>query len=387
MNRNIVTGIDIGTHSVRILVAEQVKGEKTPRILSLKYKESRGLRHGYIVNFDEVVESLRGTIEEAEKSSGIRIKRAYVAVGGVSLGSSVAEGSVAVSRGDSEVSDHDVRRAVAASEINLADAANRAVIHTIPISFKLDGKKVMGRPVGMRGSKLEVKTLFITCLNQHLNDLVNAVGEAGLSVEDVLASPIAASFATLNKLQKVAGCVLADIGAETVSIVIFEEGAPVSLQVFPIGSTDITNDIALGLRISLEEAEEVKRGQNSNHSAPKRDSIIEARLSDIFELIEGHLKKIGRAGLLPAGIIIIGGGAKLNMIEEYAKSSLKLPAKVVPISFKTSLKHQVVDTSWAVAYGLCLVGLYNLEGEETMGIRLVQKTKNHFLRWLEQFVP
>ena len=166
------------------------------------------------------------------------------------------------------------------------------------------------------------RTLLVTSLEQHLNDLVSAIENTGILVDDVMASPLAASLVMLSKTQKRAGCVLANIGAETVSIAVFENSIPISLKVFPLGSGDITNDIAIGLKIPLEEAERVKRGFTSNTNISKRklDEIISARLSDMFGLIEAHLKSIKRNGLLPAGIIITGGGSGIADIEDLAKS-------------------------------------------------------------------
>ena len=142
-----------------------------------------------------------------------------------------------------------------------------------------------------------------------------------------MASPLAGSLVMLSKAQKRAGCVLANIGAETVSIVVFENNTPVSLKVFPIGSSDITNDIALGLKIPLEEAEKIKRGGMSDAAYSKRklDEIISSRLTDIFELIDAHLKKHNRDGLLPAGIIITGGGSSITSVQDLARAALRLP--------------------------------------------------------------
>ena len=157
------------------------------------------------------------------------------------------------------------------------------------------------KAVGMKGLRLEAKVLFITCLNQHLKEFLEAVEMANIEVEDIMASPIAASFVTITKRQKTAGCVLANIGAETLSIAVFENNIPISLQVFPIGGSEITNDIALGLKIPIEEAEQLKLGRVLNHYPKKKlEDIVEARLSDIFELIEAHLKKSAKAAFWPA---------------------------------------------------------------------------------------
>ncbi|MBI2617953.1 cell division protein FtsA [Candidatus Kaiserbacteria bacterium] len=390
MARNITTGIDIGTYQVKIVVSERGKDKdrQFPRIIGTGFAESKGLRHGYIINSGDIIKSIRHAVEQAEKSSQTRIKRAYLSIGGVGLEEIRSKGEVIITRADGSVTDLDLKKAFDNSEEKIASRiANRKVIHLIPLKFKIDGGTVLGRPIGMHGSRLEVETLFITCLEQHLNDLIQAVEEAGIEVDDVMASPIAASLVTLSKTQKMAGCVLANIGSETVSMAVFEDNIPISLKVFPIGSTDITNDIALGLKVSLEEAEQIKKGAITSTEYPKKklDEIIVARLSDIFELIDNHLKKIGKNGLLPAGIIITGGGSGIATIEDLAKAALKLPSKLATPRFGDQSK--VRDASWAVAYGLTIWGLTADEDESPVGIALAQKTGNRVLQLLKQFLP
>lgn len=391
MARNITVGIDIGTHTVKVVVAELVRGKEKPfpKVIGTGYAESKGLRHGYIMSPADVARSVKLAVRQAEKVSNIQIKRAFLSVGGLGLAGTVSQSSVIVSRGDSEITDLDVKKALEASENELPATfiMNRKVIHAIPISYKIDGRIVLGRPQGMKGMKLESRTLFITCLEQHLNDLIQTLGDVGIEIDDVMASPLAASLVSLSKTQKIAGCVIANIGAETVSIVIFENNIPISLEVFPIGSVDVTHDIALGLKISLEEAEALKTGASLDvaFSKKKLEEIIDARLTDIFELIEGHLKKIGRSGLLPAGIILTGGGAGVNAIEEIARLSLKLPAKVSSFPFDGDTRGLRQD-AWAVAYGLCILG-FTQGDEPSAGIKIASRTKSKILAWIKQFLP
>ncbi len=387
MPKAIVTGLDVGTSSIRVAVCEAVRGSKAPRVLALTKSESRGLRRGYIINAEEAAQAIRSAIAEAEKVAQTRIKHVFLGLGGVTVESKIGEGQVVVSRADSEITDNDINRVIELSELNLTDNQNGRIIHIIPLYFKLDGKKILGRPEGMRGSKLEVRTLFVTCLNQHLTNLLRAVELAGLTVEDVVASPIAASFLALSNQQKAAGVVLANIGSQTTSIAVFEEGIPVSLSILPIGSLDITNDIALGLRVPLDEAERIKIGSENVVTLKKKlDEIIEARLSDMFELIEGHLKKIGRSGLLPAGLVLSGGGAALPNLDRLAKEELKLPARVLTPVIDAAGKTQIKDPAWLVAYGLCLFGL-GAELGESVGTRLFRRTKGKFLQWLRELLP
>jgi cell division protein FtsA len=396
MARNIAVGIDIGTYQIKVVVAEQVhEGDKVfPRILGTGYTESKGLRHGYIVNIGEVARGLKSAVAQAEKMSGVDIKRAYVSVGGIGLSGFTSSGAVMVSRADSEISDLEVDKALenARESIPPALSQNRKIIYEIPIKYRVDGRDLLGNnPVGMKGVKLEAKALFVTCLEHHLKDLVEAINDAGIDVIDVVASPIAASFVTLTKAQRIAGCVLANIGSETVSIVVFEENKPISLEVFPIGSTDITNDIALGLRIPLEEAENLKVGSVTSGSYPKKklEEIVSARLSDMFELIDAHLKKIGKNGLLPAGIVITGGGSSITTIEDFAKLSLKLPSRVAHINFPEKEKGKIKDALFAVALGLCIWGWNEDDSTNSLNnpSNVVREASKTLKKWVRPFLP
>ncbi len=402
MSRNVAVGIDIGTYQIKIVVVEGSR-EETPngkqtiyRIIGTGFAESKGLRHGYIINSGDTAKSLSLAIAEAEKSSGVKIKKAFLSIGGIGLGSVISHGSIIIPRADSEITDLDIKNvlSVAESEIPANLSINRKIIHTIPISYKIDGRVVLGRPSGMKGIKLEVKSLFITCLEHHLHDLINTVEELGIEVVNIMASPLAGSIAILNKTQKIAGCVLANIGSETVSMVVFENNVPISIETFPIGGTDITNDIALGFKIPIEEAETLKVNAARDGEYPKKklEEIILARLSDVFDLIESHLKKIGRSGLLPAGIILTGGTSGVSTIEDLAKASLKLPSKIGSMNFITTMKNcQIKDSSWSVAYGLGIWGLSN--GEEipfdnsNHSSSPVSGLSKTVLNWFKQFLP
>ena len=403
MARNIIAGIDAGSSSVRVIIAEQKK-DGGLSILGASQKQSEGIRRGYITNIEDAAKSIKGAVKATEKMSGLPVKRAVVAIGGIGLGSLKSKGSVMISRADGEVTDYDIRRAVDQSEANLSNLANRKIIHSIPLHFKIDNSPVLGRASGMTGGKLEVETLFVTCLNQHLNDLIKAVEMAGVAVDDVMASPLAMSQAILSKTQKEVGCVLANIGAATVSLVVFEEGLPISLEVFPLGSDYITNDIALGLQVTLDEAEKLKidfsNASGTLSSKRKLSDIIEARLNDIFELVEGHLKKINREEMLPGGIVLTGGGSNLYSLEEIAKDYLRLPAKIgifsprKDFSLKNvtapsgNMREQIFnDPGWSTALGLCLLNSgensFEVAGEKNSRKGISSSLKN----WFRSLLP
>lgn len=394
MARKISVGIDIGTYQVKIMVAEEERQENRTiiKIIGTGFAESRGLRHGYIINQTDVIKALQSAAAQAEKASGIRVRAAYLSVGGIGLSSVTATGTSAVSRADSEITDLDVTQAIEAARASIPQSIsiNRRIIHTIPVSYRIDGKPVLGsKPVGMKAAKIEVKVLFVTALENHLYDLEQAVEEAGIEVRMVVAAPLAASLVTLTKQQKIAGSVLANIGAETVAIVVFENNIPISLETFQIGSNDITNDIALGLKIPLEEAERIKLGAitRTTFTKKKLDDIIEARLSDILDLIEAHLVKIGRSGLLPAGIILTGGGSGIAILEDLAKAALSLPSRIASMNWGGSMREPIKDASWSVAYGLCRIGLSQDDEEQTLGIGIAKKAGGTLRNLLHQLLP
>lgn len=388
----ITTGIDIGTHATRVVVCEaQTERDALPKILGTGYAESRGIRRGYIIDEQEALSSIRKALAIAEKSAGVPIKEVNLSIGGISLESSISHGTTVISRADGIVTDLDVQKAIAASKEALNANENKLELDLIPIRYRLDNKEVHGRPQGFHGSKLEVKTFHITCLKQHIRDLEEAVEEAGVMIGDVVPSPVAAARVALTKHQRVAGCVLVNIGAETVSIVVFENDLPISLQVFPAGSVNITNDIALGLRIPIQDAEKLKLGDyTGTYSRRRLDEIIDARVSEIFELVEAHLKKIDKNGLLPAGIILTGGGAGIAAIDDLARSILKLPSSIALPELPGNQKTTIKDSSWFVAYGLCVQSGSSQPSKRHSSLPLSDQITTFRARvkqWFDQYLP
>ena len=394
MTKNISIGIDVGSSTTRVVVGEFLKGEKNPKVIGVGEAETKGVRHGYVVHFADAVNTVKNAVAIAEKSSGEKIKHAFISVNGITLHSEMSSGSAIISKANGEVTNLDINKALEDSENNLS-LDNKKIIHMFPSSFKLDGKEVLGQPEGMCGTKLEVKTLFVVYSSQHLEDLLAVIAEAGVEPTDVIASPIAGSHIALSKRQKIVGSALVNIGFETVSLSVFENGSLISLHTFSIGSSDITNDIALGFKIPLEKAERFKlenlpAGRQSiseNYSKKKLDEIVEARLSDIFELVENHLKKIKRNELLPAGIVFIGGGANISRLEELSKVALKLPSRIGTSEIFGNVKTKLRDTSWFTALGLITSGNDNDNYSKGSFLNLFKDLKNTIKSITKQFLP
>lgn len=386
MARRIATGIDIGTYQVKVVVVEELTdkraGLRQVRVLGTGLAESKGLRHGYIVNKEEVSASIVKAKQQAEFAARVPIRAGFLAVGGISLDEARATGFAIISRADQEITTLDLEKAEkSAREAAAPGFLNRHVLHSIPLEYRIDGTKVLGDSLGMKGVRLEVDYLFITCLAQHEDVLSKAVEDADIEIIDQMASPLAGSYVLLEGDQKMKGCILANIGAETISIVVYDENIPISVKVFPMGSSHITDDIALGFRISLEEAERVKIGRLSGqmYSRKKIDDLIASRLETMFSLIDKHLRSLGRRGPLPAGIVISGGGAGIGSISDIARSSLKLPARLA--EFRISADTKIRDATWAVAYGLALWGL---TGDTNMPKK---SFRTMFGKFFQQFLP
>ncbi|MDP3935112.1 MAG: cell division protein FtsA [Candidatus Giovannonibacteria bacterium] len=394
-----VIGIDIGTESIKVVALEAVPGESVARVVGAGASLTKGVKKGAVVELEETAKALKEAVAALEKSTGIKSGDVYVGIGGAGLAFQKSKGLVAVSRADGEITKEDVVRAISASETNLTRMQNREVLHKFPVLFHIDGETITQDPVGLVGVRLEAEVLFITSFSQNLKNAIKALEEADIYIEEIIASPLAAAHAVLEPREKEIGIMLLDLGASTTSVILFVEGLPCSLEVIPFGSSHITQDIAMGLRVTMEEAEKIKinhgavRYENSspkkndlvygNYSKKKLAEIIEARLDDIFELVEKHLKKVELAGLLPGGIVIVGGGANLPGIEEFAKERLKLHARVAePIALE-GFKDKVRNPAWSVAVGTALLALE----KETALSPFLRGRSGSFFKWLRAFLP
>lgn len=362
MARNIITALDIGTSTVETVIAERGRGNEAPRILGSSIVPSQGVRRGVVVDLGEAMSSIRRSVEEARASSGVSVRSLWLAIGGAHVSVSTSKGVVAVSRADGEISSEDVRRVLNAAEAFVAKNPNRELLHIVPRDFRVDNEAGIKDPVGMHGVRLEVDTLIVECSASLLKNLFKCVEGAGYTIEDYVFSPLASARAVLTKRQKELGVMLLDIGGGTASFIIYEEGVPLHAGVMPVGGGHITNDIAIGFRTHVDIAEEIKRTYGSclPDEFTKRDvirlaeflpqdegatvkgkavesplyqrkelaDIVSLRLQDLFELLQKELRRIGRAGLLPAGVVLVGGSSVLPGLIDVTKRELKLPVEI-----------------------------------------------------------
>ncbi|KKS78442.1 MAG: Cell division protein ftsA [Candidatus Woesebacteria bacterium GW2011_GWB1_43_14] len=375
----IVTAIDIGSSKIATLMAQVTQDpnslEVSSSVIGVSSQESKGVKKGQIVDIEDAVETTIASVESAERMAGYSIGRAYVLVGGAHIASQNSTGIVAISDPDGEVSSDDVVRVIdAARAISLS--ATREVIHVLPREYIVDGESGVRDPVGMTGVRLEVDTHLVTASTAALKNLAKTVNEVGVDVEEMVFSGLAASWATLSSTEKELGCALIDIGAGTTSIGAFVDGALAYSGAIPIGARNVTNDLAIGLRVSLDTAEKIKisLGKKADGDAKREqyveinesggkeakriskrtltEGIIRPRLSEIFNMVKLDLERAGIMNRIPSGLVVTGGGSLTVGLEDAAKRVMSLPVRVAKPSGVTGLVDDVLNPQFSAAVGL-----------------------------------
>jgi cell division protein FtsA len=412
----IVAGLELGSSKIATIVAQVTTDQATLNnkisIVGVSSVASKGVKKGQIVNIEESVEAIIASVEGAERMAGYNLDSAIVAVGGASISSQNSHGVVAVSRPEEEIGAEDVDRVIeAASAISLP--SSKEIVHVIPREFSVDGEHGVKDPIGMSGVRLEVDTHLITASAASLKNLRKAVGEVGVNIEDIVFSGIAASEAVLSDTEKELGCVLIDIGGGTTSFVVYVDGSVSYSGVIPIGAKNVTNDLAIGLRVSLDSAETIKLALTEESKQPEKNAtradkmdltklgikevknvsrktltegIIRPRLNEIFTMVRLDLEKHNLATRIPSGAIITGGGAETIGVENSAKRMLSLPVRVGEPVGISGLIDDVVNPSFAVPAGLILYGS-NFETTEPLsgiGKKFKLPTKGLFSKYVEK---
>lgn len=389
MARDIITGIDIGVHSIQTMVAKFDKNADRLRVLGVGLAQSDGVRKGDIVDSDACARQVKKSLYYAMKSSGVRVSNAFFSYGGSSLESFNARGSIVLPHAHGEISHRDIDRVLEASYTSVVPLHNKFVMHRIPMLYRVDKDIVTRNPEGLICSRLEVETLFITALAPHIEQIARCAEIAGISVDNVIAAPLAIARAVLSKRQKEVGVLSLDIGAGSIHAAVFEDGAPFSVSRFPVGSESITHDIAIGMRVGLEQAEEYKQSYKKNHKGSSKrelEEIISARVTDMFEAVDRYLKKIGRDRLLPAGVILSGGGAKLSEIAKIARDTLRLPVDIAQNNHLAGFE-EGFDPMWAVSSGLCLLGFDEGSSKNKVFSNNSNTVGTFIWKWLRSLLP
>ena len=367
-------GLDIGTTHVRCVIGHLDGASSTATIVGVGEAPNTGMRKGVVVNITGTAQAIDKALDEAERMSGHQVTGVSITVNGSHIMAMSSKGVVAVNSPSHEIAEEDILRAQEAATV-LQLPANREILQVTPRSYQLDGQENIKDPLGMSGVRLEVDAHVITALGPNVKNLLKSLEMTQTSVNNVIVAGLAAAKAILTPQQMENGVAVVDLGGTTTSVVVYEEGDLQHVAIIPMGSVNITNDLAIGLRTDLDIAEGVKLQHSSaiaggkeatkkiayNHGSETLDfdrkdveMIVSARLDEIFEAIDHELASIDRAGKLPGGIVLTGGGANLKLLSHYAKEKLRLPVRVAKFDGFSGMTDRIAKPEFASALGLMM---------------------------------
>ena len=422
MKKQLICAVDIGTSKVATVVALFDKEEdKVPKIIGFSSSPSLGIKKGLVIDIEKATEAIEKSIEKAEKMAGYKIDKAFVSVGGPHISSLNSHGLVAITNPNQEINESDVVRVIEAAQA-VSLSSTRQIIEVVPCDFTVDGQGGIKNPVGMTGVRLEVDTHIITASQTNIKNIQRCLSDLGIEIEGFVFSGLSSAEAVLTDTEKELGVVLVDIGGGKTDLCLYSEGSLLHSSSLPIGGKHVTNDIAVGLRVSLDSAEKIKiylSKKMNNLSMKKKiseidlselklqeeienisiktllDKIINPRLEEIFKLIYEEIEKSGLIKSIPSGLVLTGGGALTVGIMDVAKKVIGLPVRVGVPEKVGGLVDEILDPSYATTIGLILVGKNKIQKEsfELKSFRRIwrdfstgfsiERLKNFF----KQFIP
>jgi cell division protein FtsA len=372
-NSRYAVGLDIGTSTIRCVVAHLDGENSNPTVVGVGTAPNSGMRKGVVANLQGPATAIDAALGEAERMSGYQVDYATVSINGSHILSVKADGMIAVGAMDHEVNRDDLLRIEDVATVGKVPA-NREILEVVPHSYRLDGQDNIKDPLGMTGTRLEIRANVVSALAPHLHNLQKTAEMAKVDAHTIVPSVLAAAKAVLKEQQIENGVAVIDMGAATTSVAVFEEGDLQYVGVVPVGGANITNDLAIGLKTDPEVAENVKlshataTGRGSSEGISVKvgeevhtfnttdiDEIVEARLEEIFDAVGHELKKAGRAGQLPSGVVLVGGGASMKKMADFAKEKLGLAARVGHVSGLGGAIDSIEQPEYAAACGLMLI--------------------------------
>jgi len=401
--RSTLTSIDVGTTKVCTIIADIDEGGGI-RVIGVGVTLSKGLHKGLVVNINDARESIRESVKKAEQSSNYKVESAYVGVTGRHVSSLNNRGAVAVTRNDRLVRPDDLRRVLACAQ-NVKIPNDRKLLHVIPRGYAIDGQVGVKNPVGMHGFRLDVETHIITAAVTSVQNLVKCIRSIGIDIDDLVLEPLASSEAVLTEDEKQVGVILADIGGGTTDIAVFREGSIWHSSVLPVAGYQLTRDVAIGLGLPFDVAEEMKKKYGSvmpvyeskvetantisqnGHGVSYQDlcDIIRARVEEIIRLILLEMPRSEYKELVPAGLVLTGGSSNLPGIEALGRDILRLPVRVGIPTKMYGITDALRDPAYATSVGLLLWGakhegmqLWQTRGFGAGLLHLVSRIKNLF---------
>lgn len=372
----LIAGVDIGGSKIRTVIAEISPESENLNVIGVGITDSHGIRKGNIVDINETIKNISQSLESAERMAGESIDSVFVSVSGNHLKAIPSKGVVAVS--GQEIGQEDVSRVIEAAQ-TLPLPMNRIIIRVVPRTFTIDNQEGIKQPIGMSGIRLEVDTEIITGIGPIVKNIEKCAHQVGIDIDDFIPAPLAAADAVVSKRQRELGVVVVDIGLSTTSMAVFEEGVLLHVSTIPVGGENVTNDIAIGLRTSIDVAERLKIEYGScnpqevselddinlsliskvdTHRVSKKQllEIIEARYHEIFSLVREELAKIDRDGKLPAGALMTGSAIKIPGCLELARNVLGLPVQIGFPQEIDGIVDRIDDPSFATMLGLITLG-------------------------------
>ncbi len=405
---SLFIGLDVG--STKVVATSGSINEGMVNIIGSVRVPNNGVRKGIVTDIEDTVSAISESLDKLEIMSGSPIKSAVIGISGSHISTSISKGVVAVARADGEISPADIDRVIDAAR-TVALPPNREIIHVIPRSYTVDGQEKISDPIGMTGIRLEVEALVVGAATSAIKNLTKCIYQAGLGIDDLVFSPLATAVGLISKKQKEIGAMLLDIGGGTTSMIVFEEGDILHAAVIPVGSSHITNDLAIGLRTSVETAEKIKVKYASALPDKIRESetislsqfdpgdtqrierkyvseIVQARLGEIYALVRQELKSIGKDALLPAGVVLTGGGSKLEDLVEATKDELRLPAMLGrPIYEIGGFIDKLSDPVYATSVGLMLYAFEHASSNNFRGSKISGNVLDKAKGFFKQFLP
>ena len=393
-----IVGLDIGSTKTCVLIAEIE--DVHVKFLALGAAESKGLRKGLIVNLDSTVSSIRRAVEEAESVANVPVESALIGVAGGHVRGVNSRGGFTLGQRPRDIERDDVRRAVdAARNVTLPD--DREVLHVLPHEFIVDAQDGIRDAIGMVGQRLEVNVHLVTSSTAATQNLVSAANKAGILISDTVLEPLASAESCLTQDERDLGCCLLDIGGGTTEAIVYGGGVVRHTGAVPVGGDHFTNDLAVGLRTPIPEAERIKRHHGCAASSLLREDgaieiasvgdrpprtifarmltdIIEPRAMELLALIRDDLQRAGLLGQIPAGFILAGGGARLHGLDELAEQSFQLPVRIAEPKGLADLPEQVAQPEYATVVGLVLYGAKARRSAPQRAGNLVSKLKSMF---------
>ena len=393
-----IIGLDVGSTKTCALIAE-IDGEQV-KFLALGAAESKGLRKGLIVNLDSTVSSIRRAIEEAEGVANVPVESAVIGVAGGHVRGVNSRGGVTLGNRARDIEREDVRRAVDAAR-NITLPEDREVLHVLPHEFMVDAQDGIRDAVGMVGQRLEANVHLVTSSIAATQNLVTAANRAGILVSDTILEPLASAEASLTQDERDLGCCLLDIGGGTTELIVYGGGVVRHTSAVPVGGDHFTNDLAVGLRTPIPEAEKIKRRHGYAASSllhedtsieiasvgdrPPRTifarmltDIIEPRAMELLALIREDLQRSGLDRQIPAGFVLAGGGARLNGLIDLAEQSFHLPVRIAEPKGLADLPEQVAQPEYATVVGLVMYGAKTRRNAPQRAGNFVSKLKSMF---------